>query len=67
MVQGGYRRQNDPDLRMSKKEKDKDHVTVETVDWSVEISNEQLRYITGTLPIRDVLCQSIPKIPGSCL
>ena len=47
-VRGGYNHKNALDRGKSKKEKDKDPERGETVDWSFDISNEQLHYITGT-------------------
>ena len=67
MVREGYQHKNAPGWRKSKKEKDKEPETIETVDWSFEISNEQLRYITGTLPIRDFsVNQYLKYLPHVC-
>ncbi len=50
MVRGGHKRKNAPDRKTQKLEIP---VTSEPTDWSYVLSNEQIRDITKTLPIRN--------------
>ena len=63
MVRGGFERKNAPSRKDRRKDTDPNTQVEGDLDWSYNISNEQLRCLTNTLPIRDFrLLPTTPQV-----